>query len=489
MKYDVIVVGGGFAGTAAAVSAAREGAKVLLLEKSGFLGGAAGNCYVNPFMGYTTKIDGKTTLLSDGIFTEILDRLEKKGGLMPNRVTFSEEVLKLVFDEMTEESGVDVLFHAYLLRAERDCDRIKSVTIMGKGGEMTFEADYFIDATGDADLTACAGAPYRIGREDDNLCQPMTLCFRMSGVDVDLAFKNTEKINALYRKFREDGKIKNPREDVLKFKYVADGVLHLNSTRIVKRSPFDLYDLSFAEREARRQMFELYTFLKENCEGFENSTLLSSAPEIGVRESRMIDGEYLLARFSLERAEFVRKELRDLMAYLPNEKNYVIINVGDWVEDKETESAPSDKPYPQKAQEYLNGSTLPALAKLRNLDPLTDEEKKELESIFMSRLGSPAEFSAWSGGMELLPFLRQQLGIADEAIATKFGSFLNNQTLNPMQMSYCQQILDYARKNGDITMTVLLKESPFCDMDVTAIFGTSIVYIKQLINGLHKPVM
>ena len=203
----------------------------------------------------------------------------------------------------------------------------------------------------------------------------------------------------------------------------------------------------------------------------------------------MIDGEYLLARFSLERAEFVRKELRDLMAYLPNEKNYVIINVGDWVEDKETESAPSDKPYPQKAQEYLNGSTLPALAKLRNLDPLTDEEKKELESIFMSRLGSPAEFTAWSGGMELLPFLRQQLGIADEAIATKFGSFLNNQTLNSMQMSYCQQILDYARKNGDITMTVLLKESPFCDMDVTAIFGTSIVYIKQLINGLHKPVM
>ena len=203
----------------------------------------------------------------------------------------------------------------------------------------------------------------------------------------------------------------------------------------------------------------------------------------------LIECEYLFEQFSLERAETVRKVLRDLMAYLPNEKNYVIINVADWVEDKEAESTPSDKPYPQKAQEYLNSSTLPALAKLRNLDPLTDEEKKELVSIFMSRLGSPAEFTAWSGGMELLPFLRLQLGIADEAIATKFGSFLNNQTLNPMQMSYCQQILDYARKNGDITMTVLLKESPFCDMDVTAIFGTGIVYIKQLINGLHKPVM
>ena len=294
MKYDIIVVGGGFAGVAAAVSAAREGAKVLLLEKSGFLGGAAGNCYINPFMGFTTKIDGKTTALSDGIFTEILGRLDKKDGLHQNRVTFSEEILKLVFDEMTEESGVDVLFHAYLLRAERVCDAVKSVTITGKGGEMTFTADYFIDATGDADLTALAGCAYRVGREADGLCQPMTLCFRLSNVDVDLAFRNSEKINALYKQFRAAGKIKNPREDVLKFKYVADGVLHLNSTRIIKRSPFDLYDLSFAEREARRQMFELYTFLKENCAGFENCTLLSSAPEIGVRESRMIDGLYTL---------------------------------------------------------------------------------------------------------------------------------------------------------------------------------------------------
>lgn len=206
--------------------------------------------------------------------------------------------------------------------------------------------------------------------------------------------------------------------------------------------------------------------------------------------SVMIDGEYLFAQFSLERAEMVRKTLRDLMAYLPNEKNYVVINVVDWVENKESaDQGPVSKPYPQKAQEYLNTSKLPSLAKLRNLDPLTDEEKKELESIFTVKLGTPAEFTAWSGGMDLLPFLRLQLGIAEEAITTKFGSFLNPQTLNPMQMSYCQQIIDYARKNGDITMTVLLKESPFCDMDVTAIFGTSIVYIKQLINGLHKPVM
>lgn len=203
----------------------------------------------------------------------------------------------------------------------------------------------------------------------------------------------------------------------------------------------------------------------------------------------MIEGEYLFEKFSLERAESVRKALRELMAYLPNEKNYVIINVKDWVEDKEAEAQPSDKPYPQKAQEFLNTSNLPSLAKLRNLDPLTEEEKKELQSIFTTKLGTPAEFTAWSGGAELLPFLRLQVGIADEAITTKFSSFFNPQTLTPVQMSYCQQIVDYARKNGDITMTVLLKESPFCDVDVTQIFGTNIVYIRQLINGLHKPVM
>lgn len=203
----------------------------------------------------------------------------------------------------------------------------------------------------------------------------------------------------------------------------------------------------------------------------------------------MIDGAYLLDHFSLERAETVRKALRDLMSYIPDKQGYTIINVVDWVEDKENSGTGDDKPYPQKAQEFLSSSNPPSLAKLRNLDPLTEDEKNELKAIFTSKLGTEAEFNAWAGSMALLPFLRLQVGISDEAIQTKFGSFLNAQTLNPMQLNYCQQIVDYARKNGDITMTVLLKESPFCDMDVTQIFGANIGYIKQLIDGLHKPVM
>lgn len=204
----------------------------------------------------------------------------------------------------------------------------------------------------------------------------------------------------------------------------------------------------------------------------------------------MIDAAYLLDQFSLERAEFVRKTLRDLMAYLPNERVYVIINVHDSVLTGERADIQSiHKPYPQKAEEFITDSNLPAFAKLRNLDPLTEDEKADLLDAFTVRLGTKAECAAWTGNKALLPFLRLQVGIADEAIQTKFGSFLNAQTLTQMQMLYCQQIIDYTRKNGDITKSVLLNESPFCDMDVTQIFDTNIVYIKQLLDGLHKPVM
>ena len=219
---------------------------------------------------------------------------------------------------------------------------------------------------------------------------------------------------------------------------------------------------------------------------------MKTIPEVMAQTSllnEIVDGQYLFVDFSLERAEYVRKTLRDLMVYLPDAPEIAVINVEDIIVQPQKISPVVQKTYAQKAQEYLNNTNLPSMAKIRNLDPLTDEEKNELVDLFTHQLGTLAEFSAWSGGMDLLPFLRLQLGIAEEAITTKFGSFLNPQTLNPMQMSYCQQIIDYARKNGDISMIVLLKESPFCDMDVTAIFGTSIVYIKQLIDGLHKPVL
>ena len=144
-----------------------------------------------------------------------------------------------------------------------------------------------------------AGVPTRLGREPDNLCQPMTLCFRVCNIDVEDFWKHHKEINDLYKKLQAEGKIKNPRENVLIFNTLVDGVLHFNTTRVVKHNPTDPFDVTEAEMIAREQMFEMYYFLKENCPGFEKSQLLYSAGEIGPRESRMIDGEYLLTETDL----------------------------------------------------------------------------------------------------------------------------------------------------------------------------------------------
>lgn len=291
-SYDIIVVGGGLSGVAAAVAAAREGAKALIVERFGFLGGAAGTSLVNPFMPYVTKVNGQRIFINGGIFKTLIEQLDEMGSLHENRDTFNEETLKLLLDRLVRAHGVDVLFHSYLIDVATDGKTVKHITVANKSGKMELAAKFFIDATGDADLSALAGCEYQLGREPDHLCQPMTLCFRLGNVDMETYQKIKPEINKRYQQFQKEGKIKNPREDVLIFSNMCNGVLHFNSTRIIKHNPIDAWDVSAAELEAREQVFELYNFMKDNIPGFENSTLLSSAPQIGARESRMIAGEY-----------------------------------------------------------------------------------------------------------------------------------------------------------------------------------------------------
>ena len=166
-KYDVAVIGGGFAGIAAALAAARSGAKVLIVEKSNCLGGAAVNCLVNPFMPYWTEIEGKRTDLSSGIFKEIHDRLEARNAM--NGKSFLEEELKYILNKMAVEANIDLLFHAYIIKVNRQLERIESVSVATIGGELSICADYYIDATGDAQLAYLAGCPTTLGREPDHL--------------------------------------------------------------------------------------------------------------------------------------------------------------------------------------------------------------------------------------------------------------------------------------------------------------------------------
>lgn len=297
--YDLIVAGGGFAGTAAAIAAARQGLQVLLFDKGNALGGAANCNLVMPFMRHHTTVNQERFFLCRGIFAEIKHEMEVLGGCQNDR-TFHDEILKLVLNRMAKDAGVTLLFGVYLTGVKQENGSIQSLSLSGVSGSFSLSADSFIDATGDGALSVLAGCEAQLGRLPDHLCQPMTLCFRVANIDMDLFEKQAPEINPLYQKWQQEGKIKNPREDVLRFHTLIPGVLHFNTTRIVKKNPTDPFDKTEAEIEAREQVFEVFSFLKENFSAFAHSEICSTAAEIGVRESRMIAGRYQLTEEDLK---------------------------------------------------------------------------------------------------------------------------------------------------------------------------------------------
>jgi len=289
-EHDVVVAGGGTAGVAAAVAAARNGADTILIERYGFLGGTMTAGLVNPFMTFHA---GKEQIIK-GIFQEIIDRLKDMDGYDEKTKAFDNEVMKIVLDQMIKETGVKLLLHTYIADAlVTKGNAIRGVEAYNKSGRQVVLGKVIIDATGDGDVAVMAGAPYEKGREEDGLTQPMTLNFRMGGVDVE-RMPSREKINKLFEEAKAKGEIKIPRENVLYFLTTRKGEIHFNTTRIVKVDGTKADDLTYAEIEGRRQMVELIKFLKEKVSGFENAYLMMSAVQVGVRETRRIIGEYVL---------------------------------------------------------------------------------------------------------------------------------------------------------------------------------------------------
>lgn len=280
--YSLIVVGGGPAGIATAIAARRRGLRTMLVERYGFLGGMATAGLVMPFM---------RTLGVGGLYTEFLEKLEVWNALEGRK--FDCELAKLVLDEWLTEEKVDLLFHSLLIGVKVDNKKLKSITVAGKGQELELTAPYFVDCTGDGDLAALSGVTTNMGREEDHICQPMTTSFQVGGV-YDNLMPSRQELNALYNQAKSEGRLKNPREDVLCWQTIRPNEIHFNSTRVTGKNPISIQELTEAELEARRQIVELYNLLKQEVPAFKDSYLLRIATQIGVRESRTIEGAYRL---------------------------------------------------------------------------------------------------------------------------------------------------------------------------------------------------
>jgi len=323
-RYDVIVVGGGPGGICAALGAARTGARTLLIEKYGFLGGMSTNALVYPWMTFQDK---KGNQVIKGIGQEIVDRLIELGG-SPGHVRdtigftyyntpYDHEIFKILVSDMLKESGVDLLLHSLTIAAKTTHNRITSVTIATEYGE-PFEiyANQFIDATGGVGLIHLAGGSTQKGRREDQATQPMTMCFRLGDVDLkavkDYMIANPQDfykeslieelehlpltgVLGFYSIWEKYGPPEIPRDQVLFFIGLRPGQVFVNTGRVIRKDPTSLLDVIAAEIEGRTQTWDLVKFLKAYVPGFQNAYLIETGAQIGIRESRRLVGQYILS--------------------------------------------------------------------------------------------------------------------------------------------------------------------------------------------------
>lgn len=311
---EILVLGGGPGGICAAVAAAREGRDVLLAEHYGFLGGMATAGEVNPFM--PNHLDGKS--LDEGIYQDWLRKMDAVGARRENTLVFDPFLARLAAEALCLEAGVQLLYHHRVIHAETHAGSITGVVLHSKGGLCAAQAQLYIDSTGDGDLCALADCEFEFGGEDGAFVQPMTTCFKLRLDPADLPPAARDAMRAgkdarsslaeplkeaqrVYSRAKDEGQLRNHRENVLVFAALENDVLHFNSTRVIRKSPIDGKELSEAEIEGRAQIRELVDLLRDHVPAFAHARICSIATQIGIRESRRIRG-----RAYVTREEFMR---------------------------------------------------------------------------------------------------------------------------------------------------------------------------------------
>jgi hypothetical protein len=287
-QADVAVVGGGLAGVAAAVAAARSGTNVYLIERYGFLGGAATGGLVGRFQ---AGPDVQNHPVIKGIYSEICDRLSDYDALRGD--LFDPELMKYVAFDVCEEAGVNILLHSLVFDVKSQNSQVKELSIYTKRGTRKVFASTYIDATGDGDLCTLAGAQVQIGRAVDHLQQPMTLVFQLGNIDHQRL--QTADWDQLTKRFRQEVDILASRGRIFFFEW-TEGLLGFVMTHVAKHDGLDIEDLTHAEIESRRQAFAVYQFFRQHVPGCERCVIATTANHIGLRETRRIIGDYVMTR-------------------------------------------------------------------------------------------------------------------------------------------------------------------------------------------------
>ncbi|NLC68626.1 MAG: FAD-dependent oxidoreductase [Clostridiaceae bacterium] len=321
-KYDIIIAGGGTAGVIAAIAAARSGAKTLLVERWGHVGGTA--VFGIPFLG---MFDCKDKKVVSGIPGQLVERMVKEGGSIGytlggkwadenyhfSLAPFEPETYKYVAQEMLLEAGASVLLHTFIMGAVVEDGQIKAIKVCNKSGVHELCAKVIIDCTGDADVAFMAGAPM----QDKEQLQNVTIIFRMGNVDIEKfvdALKNSRGVsgwNEWHTRLVTGKKIGSntstavhiaghfalveSQETTFTAVSVAEGEVYINATRTIKIDGSNAEDLSRGEIMERRNVHSIVKQVVKKVPGFEKARLLSTSP-LGIRESRNIVGEYILTK-------------------------------------------------------------------------------------------------------------------------------------------------------------------------------------------------
>ncbi|MCG3181944.1 MAG: hypothetical protein BIFFINMI_04390 [Phycisphaerae bacterium] len=301
-SFDVVVVGGGCSGVAAAVAAARSGARTALIEASSAFGGMATCGMVPTLAPFTNQVEPVVR----GVGLEVLNRLLAVGGATPKAdprpgeippydwTRIDAEKLKRVMDEMIVEAGVVPRLFTMMAEPTVEAGRIVSVSSWSKSGLERWHAPAYVDCTGDADLAARAGCPFQQGDRTGRM-QPSTLCFLISGLrDVIAAGLPTNPFRSIVREASLNGHLSRPNDHLCINGAVTPQAAGFNYKHQVGTDGTDADSITRAAMEGRRLAHELCDYLRANVDGCQDAFVAATASLLGVRETRRIVGEYTI---------------------------------------------------------------------------------------------------------------------------------------------------------------------------------------------------